>query len=177
MLRCMRVRARLCSFIFCRRFQLDATQLRVFCALFDWRDATARRLDESTRFVLPNHLLARLAQAMPTTVDLLTQCCNPLPSPVRSNAHVIVDIILQAKRGQAAEATARDDAAPPRSGGLASAPGAAGAREGAQLPGLFARATDSAGPLSSPPARQAHSAGARQSPRCVSASRMNRHAC
>ena len=36
-------------------------------ALHDWRDATARRLDESTGYVLPRAQLVKLAQAMPKT--------------------------------------------------------------------------------------------------------------
>lgn len=65
--------------------------------LFRWRDATCRELDESTGYVLPRVLLARLSQQMPTTLAALKQaagagnsvlmsrskqaCTKPSPAP------------------------------------------------------------------------------------------------
>jgi exosome complex exonuclease RRP6 len=43
-------------------------QLRVFAALYNWRDKTARAEDESTRYVLPNHMLFNIAEHMPEEV-------------------------------------------------------------------------------------------------------------
>ena len=40
--------------------------LLVFQALFQWRDSTARTEDESTRFVLANHMLFRFAEVIIT---------------------------------------------------------------------------------------------------------------
>ena len=42
---------------------LTAPQLAVHRALFGWRDGLARSEDESCAYVLPNHILLKLAQA------------------------------------------------------------------------------------------------------------------
>jgi exosome complex exonuclease RRP6 len=44
-------------------------QQAVCKALWDWRDATARRLDESIPYICSNRLLGRLSMAMPSTVQ------------------------------------------------------------------------------------------------------------
>jgi ribonuclease D len=49
----------------------ETPRVRAFAALFDWRDAVARVLDESPYFVCPPRALARMAEAAPRTVDEL----------------------------------------------------------------------------------------------------------
>ena len=58
---------------------LTPQQLAVHRVLFAWRDAVAREEDESPAYVLPNHLLTRLATAMPQTPEQLHSVCHPLP--------------------------------------------------------------------------------------------------
>ena len=77
---------------------------RVFAALFDWRDATARAEDESTHYVLPNRLLARLAEAAPSNVDQLVRACNPMPPLVRARAGEVVAVICRASAGNSGAA-------------------------------------------------------------------------
>ena len=72
-------------------------QARIFAALYEWRDRIARVEDESIPYVLPNRVLYRITLAMPSTVDLLTQTCNPLPPIVRSRMDELVRIINAAR--------------------------------------------------------------------------------
>jgi exosome complex exonuclease RRP6 len=59
--------------------QLLPHQVSAHRALFRWRDALAREEDESCSYVLPNHLLLKLAQAGPRTPEQLRMICHPLP--------------------------------------------------------------------------------------------------
>jgi len=59
--------------------QLRPQQINAHRALFRWRDALAREEDESCSYVLPNHLLLKLAQALPHTTEQLSMICHPLP--------------------------------------------------------------------------------------------------
>jgi hypothetical protein len=45
---------------------LDARQLRIYAALFTWRDRVGREMDECVQYVLPNRILFTLAKTMPT---------------------------------------------------------------------------------------------------------------
>ena len=49
--------------------------------------------DESTKYVLPNHMLLHVAEAMPLTVGGLISACSPVPPLVRVHAHALVAII------------------------------------------------------------------------------------
>jgi len=81
------------------RVSLNPQQLRVFAALFAWRDRIARALDESTHFVQPNHSLFSLCERMPQSATQLVACCNPCPLIVRQHASEIVKIVLSAANG------------------------------------------------------------------------------
>jgi len=59
---------------------------RAFKALFAWRDTVARDEDESTNYVLPNHMLVKMAQALPTESPDVLACCDPVPPLVRMKA-------------------------------------------------------------------------------------------
>ncbi len=50
---------------------LDGHQTSVFDALLSWRDAAARRCDESVSYVLPRAQLRTLAKGMPVTASQL----------------------------------------------------------------------------------------------------------
>ncbi|KAJ3398927.1 exosome nuclease subunit, partial [Chytridiales sp. JEL 0842] len=65
---------------------LTAEQVCVFKAVHAWRDRVAREEDESVRFVLPNHMLTRIAMDMPTTPSGVLACCYPIPNLVRMYA-------------------------------------------------------------------------------------------
>ena len=79
------------------RVELSPPEKRVFAALYDWRDRTARTEDESTGYVLPNKMLLSLARAMPQTINDMSSCIHPIPDIVRRYASDVMDIISQAE--------------------------------------------------------------------------------
>lgn len=77
------------------RTELNATQEGVLKALWGWRDATARREDESLNYVCENKALLRIALAaqQTTTLRALQSLLNPIPPLVVQHAKEILDII------------------------------------------------------------------------------------
>ena len=90
-------------------------QLSVLRSLFEWRDKVAREEDESVRFVLPNHMLLRLADLMPVDAVEILKNCHPVPPLVRLATSDLALMIASAKKtpvdGRAMWATLSDDAA------------------------------------------------------------------
>eukprot|EP00850_Spirogloea_muscicola_P013094 SM000087S23376 [mRNA] locus=s87:380220:386117:- [translate_table: standard] len=76
--------------------ELDAWQLAVLAGLYRWRDAVARREDESTCYVLPNHLLLRLAEQMPGSAHALLKSARRFPIVAKS-AQAVVEVIVRAR--------------------------------------------------------------------------------
>merc|ERR1711907_596016 len=74
-------------------YRFKPLQMRVFAALFGWRDKVARQLDESTHYVLPNHALFSVSETMPQTVVELVACCTPCPVIVRQRAQEVVRLV------------------------------------------------------------------------------------
>jgi len=72
--------------------------MKAFAGVFAWRDRVAREEDESTRYVLPNHMLFRISETLPTDVNSLLACCNPVPPLVRLQAHDLLSIIEDARK-------------------------------------------------------------------------------
>ena len=109
--------------------RLSRTQQAVFAALYEWRDRVARDRDESTGFVLPNALLARLALASPSSVGELLSACNPIPPLIRTYASDVVDIIVAATIS-ASGTSSSSSSAPSGSSGGASSGGASASASG-----------------------------------------------
>ncbi|MCO5577591.1 hypothetical protein L7F22_031422 [Adiantum nelumboides] len=72
-------------------------QLAVLSGLHSWRDQLARAEDESTGYVLPNHLLLKLAEEMPEDVNQLRTLLNGRHTIVARNGATIVNIIKRMK--------------------------------------------------------------------------------
>eukprot|EP01119_Soliformovum_irregulare_P017014 TRINITY_DN500_c8_g1_i1.p1 TRINITY_DN500_c8_g1~~TRINITY_DN500_c8_g1_i1.p1 ORF type:complete len:786 (-),score=221.82 TRINITY_DN500_c8_g1_i1:148-2421(-) len=72
---------------------LNENQTKVFRELLMWRDHVAREEDESTRYVLPNHMLVKIATVIPRFPDDLFKCCAPTVPPL---IHVYATDILMA---------------------------------------------------------------------------------
>jgi hypothetical protein len=87
------------------RLRLAAPNERVFAALFDWRDASAREEDESVAFVLPNHSLVTLARVAPTTVAQLFRALHPVPTVVRARAQKVIATVRAALSASAGTLT------------------------------------------------------------------------
>lgn len=76
--------------------QYNTSQLRVFEALYNWRDKIARLEDESTRFVLPNHMLFHIAENIPQDRQSLYALCNPVPPLLKMHCLEVIDLIKTA---------------------------------------------------------------------------------
>lgn len=61
--------------------RLDDRQMRVFAALFKWRDERARLDDESVRFVLPPHMMFLLAETSALLSSPSFICASPSQFP------------------------------------------------------------------------------------------------
>lgn len=67
--------------------------MKVFAAVFAWRDNIARVEDESTRYVLPNHMMFEIAAQMPSEPATLLSCCTPVPPLIRAHANDLISIL------------------------------------------------------------------------------------
>ncbi|KAB0797341.1 hypothetical protein PPYR_08335 [Photinus pyralis] len=80
----------------CKRM-FDNRQMFALRELFRWRDKLARAEDESTGYILPNHMLLQIAEALPREVQGIIASCNPVPPLVRANLLEIHQTILKAR--------------------------------------------------------------------------------
>lgn len=71
-------------------------QFAVFRAVHGWRDRIARTDDESTNFVMPNHVIFSLAKLMPTDMVSLLSAAHPISHGVKSRSGELLDIIKKA---------------------------------------------------------------------------------
>ncbi|NXJ64801.1 EXOSX protein, partial [Rostratula benghalensis] len=76
---------------------LNTQQLAAFRLLFAWRDKMARQEDESTGYVLPNHMLMKIAEELPKEPQGIIACCNPIPPLVRQQMNELHLLIQQAR--------------------------------------------------------------------------------
>ncbi|NXP10047.1 EXOSX protein, partial [Thinocorus orbignyianus] len=76
---------------------LNTQQLAAFRLLFAWRDKMARQEDESTGYVLPNHMLMKIAEELPKEPQGIIACCNPIPPLVRQQINELHLLIQQAR--------------------------------------------------------------------------------
>ncbi|XP_067423512.1 exosome complex component 10 [Emydura macquarii macquarii] len=76
---------------------LNTQQLTAFKLLFAWRDKMARQEDESTGYVLPNHMLLKIAEELPKESQGIIACCNPVPPLVRQQINEMHLLIQQAR--------------------------------------------------------------------------------
>ncbi|XP_015264949.1 PREDICTED: exosome component 10 isoform X2 [Gekko japonicus] len=76
---------------------LNSQQLTAFRLLFAWRDKMARQEDESTGYVLPNHMLLKISEELPKEPQGIIACCNPVPPLVRQQINEMHLLIQQAR--------------------------------------------------------------------------------
>jgi hypothetical protein len=74
---------------------LNDTNIAVLRAIHSWRDHIARKEDESTRYVIPNHMLLNLCRFMPVSAKDVIQGCSPTPALVRLYAKELASLIEQ----------------------------------------------------------------------------------
>lgn len=75
----------------------DNRQLFALSAIFEWRDKIARQEDESNAYVLPNHMMLTIAEALPREMQGVLACCNPIPPLVKQNLQLLHQFILKAR--------------------------------------------------------------------------------
>lgn len=75
----------------------DNRQMFALKELYKWRDTIAREEDESTGYVLPNHMLFQISESLPKEMQGILACCSPVPPLVRANLLEIHQIILRAR--------------------------------------------------------------------------------
>nr|CAH7712203.1 unnamed protein product [Callosobruchus chinensis] len=80
----------------CKRL-FDNRQLYALKELYKWRDEIAREEDESTGYVLPNHMLLQISESLPREMQGILACCNPIPPLVRSHLLELHKIVLRAR--------------------------------------------------------------------------------
>ncbi|CAF0798614.1 unnamed protein product [Rotaria sp. Silwood1] len=79
------------------RKTFNIRQLAALKSLYYWRDKIARHEDESTGYVLPNHMLLQISEILPREPQGVRACCNPVPLLVQHNLHDIHQIILHVR--------------------------------------------------------------------------------
>lgn len=75
----------------------NSKQMAALRLLYRWRDAQARELDESTTYLLPNHMLLALAEALPREVQGLSACCNPMSPFLKQNLVTVHRMLLSCR--------------------------------------------------------------------------------
>ncbi|XP_014675194.1 PREDICTED: LOW QUALITY PROTEIN: exosome component 10-like [Priapulus caudatus] len=78
--------------------QFNNRQLAALKSLYAWRDHVCRVEDESTSYVLPNHMLLQVAEVLPREMQGILACCNPIPTLVRQQLNELHQIILRARQ-------------------------------------------------------------------------------
>jgi exosome complex exonuclease RRP6 len=72
-------------------------QFAVFRAVHSWRDEVARSDDDSTSFVMPNHIIFSIAKLMPMDMIALLGLLHPISHNVKSRSGELLEIIKAAK--------------------------------------------------------------------------------
>ncbi|KAJ3587152.1 hypothetical protein NHX12_013542 [Muraenolepis orangiensis] len=75
----------------------NTQQLAAFRLLFAWRDKLGRQEDESTGYVLPNHMMIKVAEQLPKEPQGIIACCSPVPPLVRQQVNELHVMVQQAR--------------------------------------------------------------------------------
>lgn len=72
-------------------------QLAVFIAVHSWRDKIARLDDDSTAFIMPNHVIFSISKLMPMDMVALLGIVHPASHSVKSRSGELLDLVKEAK--------------------------------------------------------------------------------
>jgi exosome complex exonuclease RRP6 len=72
-------------------------QFSVFRAIHQWRDKLARDLDDSTSFIMPKHVIFKIAREMPMDIPSLRSVSHPISPPVRTRTTELLGVVRTAK--------------------------------------------------------------------------------
>jgi exosome complex exonuclease RRP6 len=73
-------------------------QFAVFKAVHQWRDAVARREDDSVHFIMNNHMLMSISRDMPDSKEKLASSANLFSGSMKQRADELVQVITKAKQ-------------------------------------------------------------------------------
>jgi exosome complex exonuclease RRP6 len=73
------------------------TQFAVFRAVHKWRDEIARTDDDSTNFVMPNHVIFNISKLLPNDMVALLSIAHPISYSVKSRSSELLEVIIKAK--------------------------------------------------------------------------------
>ena len=71
--------------------------IELLVGLCHFRDAEAKRLDVSPKFLLPDHMILKIICVLPTEYSKLVACCFPTPKIVHEKHSQIIDLCSKAK--------------------------------------------------------------------------------
>lgn len=77
-----------------KKKNLNPMQLELLRLLYNWRDAISRQDDESTWYVLPNHMMFQIADILPREAHGGLAYCNSVTPLVRQNVQVTNNQLL-----------------------------------------------------------------------------------
>jgi exosome complex exonuclease RRP6 len=83
----------------CRKFRRSLKPQQVYCLqlLHKWRFDLARQEDESTGYVLPDHMMFQLAEILPREIEGIIACCTPVPTLLRQQIQEVNRLIQIAR--------------------------------------------------------------------------------
>ncbi|KAG6458535.1 exosome component 10 isoform X2 [Manduca sexta] len=76
----------------------NTQQMAALKMLYKWRDSQAREQDESTTYLIPNHMLLALAEQLPREVQGVNACCEPMPPFIKQNLLTLHRMILSCRQ-------------------------------------------------------------------------------
>ena len=79
------------------RMDFNNRQRKAFKEIYSWRDHLARLEDECTNYILPNHMMLKIAEVLPQEQQGILACCNPIPAAVKKHLNELHLIILKAR--------------------------------------------------------------------------------
>jgi len=76
----------------------DNQQMEALKMLYGWRDNLARIEDESTGYILPNHMMMQIAEILPREEQGVIALCNPIPPMLRQHLNTVHRMIMDARK-------------------------------------------------------------------------------
>ena len=79
------------------RKKFNNQQLKALELLYAWRDQIARFEDESTDYVIPNHILLQVSEILPREQQGILACFSYQPVIVKQHLHLLHKLIKRAR--------------------------------------------------------------------------------
>lgn len=79
------------------RLDFNNRQKQAFKNIYSWRDDLARKDDENINYILPNHMMLKIAEVLPQEQQGILACCNPIPISVKKHLTELHSIVLRAR--------------------------------------------------------------------------------